>query len=362
MNKLTVCLVALNVLSWNDAVLAAAGPFTGTAGEGDVELTWQGYGDSIQAGFCGIGCQDDSYFTHYARSAAQALDATIHYDSDASSGNVTTQIRGQMSVSELEAADAVVWEAGGNDFLSARIGFRSDCNIGKLEDKLGLDRATGQPLTPHQGWVAKWDELISFVDDHITQAGCEQTCPPASCQPGTCDDYTGEGECTEHCEETCERVCVQRFLWWCVRWEDECSTECEACSEEDCSTTCHEGALVRTMNVYYPGVATDMAGRCGDRSHFELFFPLLLAAGDYMCSTAWERGFDCADTIWVMNCDSGNIANCPTTHAQWLALGGDAFTGNFGDAKAMGKLQGDDIHPNQTGHREIGEAHHLLAY
>lgn len=264
--------------------------FVNVSGNTSTE-SWQGYGDSIMAGFCGIACQQDSYLVYYAEQAAAELNADIDYDSDAVSGETTSAIRGRMSSSELSSADAIVWSAGGNDFLDARDDFRDSCDEAALEAAMGLDRLTGLPLEPKTGWVSQWDQLIDRVEDHADPS-----------------------------------------------------------------------ARVRTMNIYYPGVDDDLSGSCGAKTHFDTFLPLLLAAGDYMCNTAWDRGYDCADAIYTMNCEEGDLADCPTTHADWLALGGDAFVGNFGDPWALGLLQGDNTHPNDAGHQAIGEAHAVLGY
>jgi len=272
---------------------AKAGPFTGTANVSGNTSTesWRGYGDSIMAGFCGLGCQQDSYYVYYAEEAAVDLNADINYDSDAVSGNLTSQIRGQMGASELANADAIVWSAGGNDFLDARSTYTSNCSLSQLETAIGIDRSTGLPISPATGWVAEWDALIARVENNA-----------------------------------------------------------------------NANARVRTMNIYYPGVSNDQGGFCGSTSDFEQFLPLLLAAGDYMCETAWDRGWDCANSIEAMNCDNGNLANCPTTYLDWLALGGNSFSGNFEDPRAAGKLQSDDIHPNATGHIDIAQAHAVLGY
>lgn len=271
--------------------LAKAGPFTGTANVSGNTSTesWRGYGDSIMAGFCGIGCQMDSYYVYYAEQAALDLNADIAYDSDAVSGHTTSQIRGQMGTSELANADAIVWSAGGNDFLSARSTYRGNCNLTQLEDAMGIDRSTGLPISPATGWVAQWNSLVDRVETYADPA-----------------------------------------------------------------------ARVRTMNIYYPDVNTDQGAFCGSASDFDVFLPMLLAAGDYMCETAWDRGWDCANTIEAMNCDG--LTDCPTTYLEWLALGGESFSGNFEDPRDAGKLQSDDTHPNSTGHRDIAQAHADLGY
>ncbi len=279
-------------LSPSDA-LAKAGPFTGFVNNPNTSSVenWRGYGNSIMAGFCGIGCQQDSYYVYYAEEAAIDLTSDISYDSDAVSGNLTSQIRGQMGASELANADAIVWSAGGNDFLDARSDYKSSCNLSALENAIGIDRSTGLPISPATGWVAQWNALISRVASNASP-----------------------------------------------------------------------NARVRTMNIYYPGVNSDKNGFCGGDSDFEIFLPLILAAGDHICETAWDEGWDCADSINVMNCDDGNLANCPTTYLDWVALGGNSFSGNFDDPRAAGKLISDNIHPNATGHQLIGQAHADLGY
>ncbi|MEO0606016.1 MAG: hypothetical protein AAF211_31600, partial [Myxococcota bacterium] len=235
--------------------------------------------------------QQKSYYEYYAEEAAVDLNADIFYDSDAVSGYTTNQIRGTMGSSELANADAIVWSAGGNDFLDARSDYRGNCNLSQLENAIGIDRSTGLPISPATGWVADWNDLISRVE-----------------------------------------------------------------------TRANPSARIRTMNIYYPAVAVDQGAFCGSTSDFDQFLPLLLAAGDYICDTAWDRGWDCANSIDVMNCDNGNVANCPTTYLEWVSLGGNAFSGNFEDPLAVGKLVSDNTHPNATGHREIGEAHADLGY
>ena len=273
--------------------LAKAGPFTGTADVSGNTSTenWRGYGDSIMAGFCGIGCQQDSYYVYYAEQAAIDLNADINYDSDAVSGYTTSQIRGTMGTSELANADAIVWSAGGNDFLDARSDYRNNCNLTQLENAIGIDRSTGLPISPATGWVAQWNALVDRVE-----------------------------------------------------------------------TYGNPNARVRTMNIYYPAVNVDQGEFCGSTSDFDQFLPLLLAAGDYICETAWDRGWDCADSIEALNCDNGTVADCPTTYMDWLALGGNAFSGNFEDPLAVGKLISDNTHPTATGHFEIGQAHADLGY
>lgn len=277
----------------SSSAFAKAGAFTGTVNVSGNTSTedWQAYGDSIIAGYCGIACQTDSYLVYYAELAGPELNADINYDSDGVSGNTTSQIEDQMSTSELSSADAVIWSAGGNDFLDARSDYRSNCNLTQLEDALGIDRSTGLPQVPHTGWVADWDSLLDRVSNNVSST-----------------------------------------------------------------------ARVTTMNVYYPGVSVDQGNFCGSDSHFDTFLPLLLAAGDYMCTTAEAEGYGCADAIDAMNCDFGGVTDCPSTYAEWVSLGGDAFTGNFGDALSLGKLQSDNTHPNATGHQDIADAHDALGY
>lgn len=160
--------------------------------------------------------------------------------------------------------------------------------------------------------------------------------------------------------------------------------------------------MLRTMNVYYPNPDADRAQSCNGRTRYEHLLPRLLAAGDYMCSTAEARGWRCADTFAVMNCDedaNGNPAfNCPNKrYVQNLVDSGvcprsvpagapyvspsidpaciQAHLDATGDWSALHDpervpkngqtfdlMQGDGTHPNAAGHRRIAEAHHDLGY
>jgi lysophospholipase L1-like esterase len=172
--------------------------------------------------------------------------------------------------------------------------------------------------------------------------------------------------------------------------------------EANGGTTADSAPKFVTMNVYYPNPAKDASQSCNGRTRYEHLLPRLLAAGDYMCSTAESRGWRCADTFAAMNCAedaSGNPDfNCPNKrYLQNLVDSGicprsvpggapysepsidpncirdhlDA-TGDWGafyDPAAVPKngvvkdyMQGDDTHPNAAGHQAIAAAHHQLGY
>ena len=89
------------------------------------------FGDSIVAGYCGIFCRLDSYGVYYGRRVAEAKDATVSYRGRAQSGEVMSQIASRVAsnLTDLRAADTIVIEGCGNDFLDARSSYRnqSDC-------------------------------------------------------------------------------------------------------------------------------------------------------------------------------------------------------------------------------------------
>lgn len=83
-------------------------------------------GDSIVAGYCGLFCRLDSYGVFYAQDIANGLDATVDYRGRAQSGEVMSQIasRTASNAANIRAADYVVLEGCGNDFLDARSTYR----------------------------------------------------------------------------------------------------------------------------------------------------------------------------------------------------------------------------------------------
>jgi lysophospholipase L1-like esterase len=90
------------------------------------------FGNSIAAGFCGLFCRNDSYTVRYGRQVANARDARVSYRGKAVSGEVMSQIAGRIESSsnsaDLAAADYVMLEGCGNDFLDARGTFRGQSN------------------------------------------------------------------------------------------------------------------------------------------------------------------------------------------------------------------------------------------
>ena len=132
-------------------------------------------------------------------------------------------------------------------------------------------------------------------------------------------------------------------------------------------------AIIRTMNIYYPDPNRDRVNFCGNVSDFEAFFPRLLEAGDYMCETAELAGFSCADSIAAMNCDeidanhaidpncldpSGSNFRDPLDVVKYV----DGVPTSWPSANRSGMIQGDRIHPGDTGHRYIAAAHDALGY
>ena len=132
-------------------------------------------------------------------------------------------------------------------------------------------------------------------------------------------------------------------------------------------------ALIRTMNVYYPDPDRDRADFCGTASDFSVFYPLLLDAGNYMCTTAVLAGFQCADSISAMNCDeidanhtidpscldpSGSNFRDPLEVIKYV----DGVATSWPSASNSGMIQSDRTHPGSVGQQYIADAHHALGY
>jgi lysophospholipase L1-like esterase len=94
-------------------------------------LTYAAFGDSIVAGYCGWFCRMSSYGVYHAQDVANAFDARVYYDGNAHSGWIMKEIADDIYShrSEVAAADFIVLEGCGNDYLDARSSYRnqSDC-------------------------------------------------------------------------------------------------------------------------------------------------------------------------------------------------------------------------------------------
>lgn len=132
-------------------------------------------------------------------------------------------------------------------------------------------------------------------------------------------------------------------------------------------------AIVRTMNIYYPDPDADRSNFCGSTSDFEVFFPRLIDAGNYMCTTAAIAGFLCADSISAMNCDEIDASH--TIDPNCLDPSGDFFRDpldvikfvdgvptQWTSANNSSMIQSDRTHPGAIGHQYIADAHHALGY
>jgi hypothetical protein len=219
-------LAAANLLAVDEA--RAQFHFDYSTGTGEPR-EWVAYGDSIIAGYCGIFCPaTKSYASYFADGAAAENAWAIHLAGFPHSGETTIQIYDEMlntHHAQLQAADGIVWSAGGNDFLDARSDYASSCNVAALDQALS-------------DWQDDWDLIIALV-----------------------------------------------------------------------SSDAAPDALIRTMDIYYPDPDADRAMFCGAVSDFEVFFPRLLAAGNYMCETAMAAGFDCVSSMEAMNCDEIDAAH-----------------------------------------------------
>lgn len=131
---------------------AGAGHFSYSTGSGAPQ-TWAGYGDSIMAGYCGIFCSTKSYASYYADAAAAENGWAIDLNAFPHSGETTIQIYDEMANthnSQLQAADLVIWSAGGNDFLGARDAYAISCDVAALDQTISAFRDD-------------WDLVISLV-------------------------------------------------------------------------------------------------------------------------------------------------------------------------------------------------------
>jgi hypothetical protein len=208
------------------------------------------------------------------------------------SGETTIQVYDEMANShnaQLQAADLVMWSAGGNDFLGARDSYGGSCDQGPLDQAM-LDFQTD------------WDLIISLV-----------------------------------------------------------------------SNDADPGAIVRTMDIYYPNPDQDRQNFCGETSDFSVFYPLLLTAGDYMCNAAGAAGFLCASSLEAMNCDeidanhtidpncfdpSGSNFRDPLNVVKYVS----GVPTSWPSANNSGMIQSDRTHPGAAGHMYIAIAHHELGY
>ncbi len=290
MARCGLVLAIVSVLAVNEA-RAGAGHFTYSSGTGEPQ-SWVGYGDSIIAGYCGIFCSIKSYASYYADDAALENDWAIDLEGFPHSGETTIEIYDEMANThnaQLQAADGVIWSAGGNDFLAARDDYASSCNPLPLEQAI-------------MDFQSDWDLIISLVANDAAP-----------------------------------------------------------------------GALVRTMDIYYPDPDQDRQNFCGEVSDFSVFFPLLLEAGNYICNTAVAAGFLCASSMEAMNCDeidadhtidpdcfdySGNHIRDPLNVIKYV--GGVPTTWPI--ASNSGMIQGDRTHPGAVGQQYIGAAHHNTGY
>jgi lysophospholipase L1-like esterase len=102
-------------------------PTNGTTTATRVETV---FGNSIAAGYCGLFCRLDSYAVYFGRDIANAKKANVTYKGRAYSGETMSQIVGRINsnTADLAAADNVVLEGCGNDYLNARTTYRGQTN------------------------------------------------------------------------------------------------------------------------------------------------------------------------------------------------------------------------------------------
>lgn len=268
-------------------------------------------GDSIAAGYCGVGCLGmDSYVHYFAYrndgSIAKALNVNVESRGRAVSGFTSGEILDWMDhvpsspipgqdasgldlPQDLREADVITIDACGNDYLPARRKFRETCEEGEVRKSI-------------------------------------QTC----------------------------RTHLDRIF-------------------RKAKSLAKENALIRVMNLYYPGVDRDREGRCGERSHFDAFLEFLVEGNYYTCEIARRHGIPCADAFSVMNApdeDRERIAWIPgeslEEYKQRLTVTYKHLlsdpTQKRTPAGVVNLMQDDNVHPTAEGHARIGYAHQALGW
>ena|GEM_PF-6865316 len=93
---------------------------------------------------------------------------------------------------------------------------------------------------------------------------------------------------------------------WKNSWDDVINTV---------RTYANPGAMIHTMTIYYPHPNKDRTDTCSGQPVLDTLLPLGLAASHYMCATAVEEGWRCADALRAINCPTDD-ARCPDL--DWL--------------------------------------------
>lgn len=100
------------------------------------------FGDSIAAGYCGIGCVLDSYVQYYAYKnpigIAQSQGVHVIGRIFATTGDTSEQVVREINEKnfDIRLADVITVEACGNDYLPSRRQFRKTCNLKVIESAL----------------------------------------------------------------------------------------------------------------------------------------------------------------------------------------------------------------------------------
>jgi lysophospholipase L1-like esterase len=259
------------------------------------------YGDSIVAGYCGVGCTQNSYaqfYTHLNKdSTATALNSNINGWIRAVSGHMADQVVAEMKkdVANLERADVVTLEACGNDYLTARSAFQNRrskdyCNKARL------------------------DSAVADCKDGISQL------------------------------------------------------------VDTMASKSKKGALLRIMNIYYPGMLKDAETSCKGTSNADHFLRAIVEGNWFTCDYAYRKGIACVDAFADFNTADSNRSKIAWRAGESLedysfrltVMNRDFITDptkkKTSDGKVIRLLLDDNTHPNQTGHARIGWLHHYAGY
>lgn len=311
---LTLCVIASGLFISKNAHAFAAKRDSHYTQPG-AKKTWvvTSLGDSIAAGFCGVGCLGMESYVHYFAyhnegSVAKTLNVNIESRGRAISGYTSGEIlkfmdytsngNGESAVDpsqvnvpqDLRDADVITMDACGNDYLPARREFIKTCNVAPLR------------------------------------------------------------KAVQTCKTNIEKIYAKA------------------------QSLAKPTALLRVMNIYYPGMNKDKEGQCNGRSYYDTFLDHAIEGNYHICEIARRRGIPCADAFSVMNTADENREKIAWIPGESLESYKERVTVTYKDlltdptekkrldGSVVSLMQEDNIHPTDEGHSRIAYAHQELGY